>query len=407
MKMNLVHLRKIYCYFMIFLILYSADSVYSFLLAKYDHIIEIFIDIFLIIGIIKLKKIQIKKIFFSLIVMNTSLLLINFINGRGMYDVLCLIALILRSVCVCMFVMWAQIEKIPLVNYTVRLIVFIAGIYLFLYFLLNVGIIKAVPERVMLGDSLMHTYMYKYNFYYYTWEVKRSYFGVEIPLAGAFWREPGVTQIFYNFALVYYWFINKENHKKIYSVILIAGIISLGSTMGYVLLLALVVVKIWRNDIRLILFYIGLIIPIIYFALNVIAQRYGNIVASSRMLNIIQAFNSWKESPIIGKGYSAKIMYFEGILNYFVHFGILGIYPVWLVMNYLFIKKNNYSLKTKLVLFGWWFSSLINEALGYSMFFFMFYFFLITESFNEMNTVYKKSNKILKITTGVKLPFVL
>jgi len=314
------------------------------------------------------------------------MILINFVNGLIGRELFYLFALILRIFCVSVFVVWTFQKRLPLLLHAARIIVYIAGIYLILYVFYDMGILGAVPEKVVLGDSSMLLVpAHKYNFLYYSWSGTREYFGKTLPSASGFWREQGVTQIFYNFALLYFWFVNKKKSKLAYSIVLTAGILSTGSTMGYLILLGLIAVRLWRKNIWTLPVIFILIIPIIQFSFVVLSQRYGNIMASTRMINTMEAINLWRGSLLIGNGYSKDMTYWEGILNYFVHFGIFGSLPVWILVRSFLFGKNNFGMKTKIAFIGWWLASLMNEAVGYSMFFIMLYVLIVINYVSSEN----------------------
>ena len=99
--------------------------------------------------------------------------------------------------------------------------------------------------------------------------------------------------------------------------------------------------------------------------------------AESRTRNLQRAFNLINGNVLLGNGYSREYTTFYGLLNYFIHFGLLGIYPIKVFMRGL---KNNFfstGVRGKMALSVWLFASLMNEACGYTMFFIMIYMLCI------------------------------
>lgn len=383
-----IDLKKSYCYIVLVLFFYTSDSVYTYLFSESDHLIELITDFLMILVIFFLGKRLIRNIVFPVMLLGIIMCLIQIRNGLWGSDMFYIFAVILRILSVCIFTAWTVQEEIPILAYASKLILCIAGVFLVLYVLFDMGVLGIQPERVLFGnESMLLVRSLKYNFFYYSWSDPRTYFGIAIPSASGFWREPGVTQIFYNFAILYYWFIKPEENKWIYTVILIVAVFSTGSTMGYIVLIGLVAIKFWTKDFKFLIIAVAITAVLGIFALSVLGQRYGNIYQSSRMKNIMTAIDNWKSSPIIGCGYSSKLTSWEGFLNYFVNFGLFGFLPVWIVLKFVLGEK--YDIKLKAAFVCWWFLCLMNEACGYSMFFIMLYALIVMTSETSKYSVLK------------------
>lgn len=374
--------RKIYCYIILFMMFYTSDSVYTYVFWNLDHLLEIVTDFFMLILVFRLPKKRVKELIIFAFIAGSIMFLINFINGIFNQELLYLSGLVLRISSVAVFVAWVVEERIPVLSYAANLIVMIASFFLVCFVCFDLNILGVSSEVAEISYEVAHESsktmaLECYAGFYYKWDSARPLFGYLIPSVNGFWREPGVTQIFYNFALAFYWFVDTERKKVISSVILIISVILAMSTMGLLILIGLVALKILvKNK------YVKWLLPIIavgaaLVGIPVFLQRYPNVTASNRWVNLVTAIDRWKSSPIFGLGYSRDNVSWYGLINYFINWGILGVCPVLVVLRGLkqnIIVKNLYG---KLAFAGWWAASLLNEAAGYNMFFLMLYFLII------------------------------
>ncbi len=387
--------RKLYCYVILFMMFYTSDSIYTYVYWNLDHLLEIMTDFFMLVLIFRLPKKRVKEIVTFVFVVGFVMFLINLINGVFNQELFYLSGLVLRISSVAVFVAWVVEEQIPVLSYAANLIVVIASFFLvcFVCFDLNIlGISSEVAEisYEVARESSKTMALECYAGFYYKWDSARPLFGYQIPSVNGFWREPGVTQIFYNFALFFYWFIESERKKVITSIILFVSVILAMSTMGLLILIGLVALKIlMRNK------YAKWLLPMIVIGVAMIGipvflQRYPNVAVSNRWVNLVTAIDRWKLSPIFGLGYSRDNVSWYGLINYFINWGLLGACPILVIVWGLkqnIITKDIYG---KIACLGWWAASLLNEAAGYNMFFLMLYFLIV---FNTPNLFSLKSER--------------
>lgn len=390
-----INFRKIYCYVILFMMFYTSDSIYTYVFWNLDHLLEIATDLFMLLLIFCLPRKKIKEAIIFIFIVGTVMLLINFINGIFNRELFYLAGLILRIFSVSIFVAWVVEEKIPILSYAAQLIVVIAGFFLVCFICFDLRLLGISSKDVEISYDVAHENLNVmtlkcYAGFYYKYASERPLFGHLIPSVSGFWREPGVTQIFYNFALVFYWFIDIDEKKVISSIILFISVILAMSTMGLLVLIGLVALKILMKN-----KYAMRLLPVIVVGMAVIGipvflERYPNVMVSSRWNNLTIAIARWKSSPILGLGYSRDNVSWYGLINYFINWGLLGVCPILLV--FCGLKQNiiTKDLCGKLAFFGWWVASLLNEAAGYTMFFIMIYFLIVFNIQEESIMRWKK-----------------
>lgn len=161
----------------------------------------------------------------------------------------------------------------------------------------------------------------------------------------------------------------------IQEIVLVLSIISTASTMGLLILLSIGVMKIVGCGRKAkipawIFIVIGIILSVM--AILILKEKFINGVAS-RSNNIQHAIGLIKKHWIVGNGYAREYVTFYGLLNYFVHFGLLGVLPVFVYIRGLVHNVFDTDVWGNMALFIWWCGSLLNEAYGYSMFFIAIY----------------------------------
>ena len=152
---------------------------------------------------------------------------------------------------------------------------------------------------------------------------------------GPFW-EPGVFQIYINFALIFQ--IYREKKEKLWkNVILILGIISTFSTTGYICFCFIIIIyfmeqfleKIKKKYFIFLFFSIvcGILILKNSYIQNIVFSKFNSSNGSSasfliRLMDIKMYLKQWLEYPIFGQGITNS--YSNAVLNYknsqFFHF---------------------------------------------------------------------------------------
>lgn len=370
--------QKIYCYFILFMMLYTSESIYTYVFWDLDHLLEIATDLLMLAVIKDLTFKRIKSVFIHTFVISSIMLLINLVNGVVGHEIFYLFGILLRIFSVTVFTAWVVEKEIPILRCLARLIVAIAAVFFVCFLCFDLHLLGIAPREITISyvessDNTKEIIEECYLGIYYKWDSERPVFGISVPSVSGFWREPGVTQIYYNFALFYYLFLCKGK-KKIAPIILLSfSVIIAVSTMGLLILLGLFTMKIiGRNK------YTKICAPVIGAAvlalgIFVLRERYPSIAASSRGRNLLEGVNNWKTSPIYGLGYSRDSGSWYGLINYFINWGVLGIYPIIIVVRGCIRNIIAADIWSKLAFAGWWAASLLNEPVGYNMAFLMLY----------------------------------
>lgn len=188
------------------------------------------------------------------------------------------------------------------IHFILKIVLYHALLSFLCYFFLKGYLIKLYGGwgNEYVADSFYYLFFYdaeKYNF---------SLFGIEfVRNQGWFW-EPGILQIFLNILLFLEGFVVKKNKWTIF--LLIITIITTYSTTGILIMLILLILIFW-SDIRrnplVIIFAIGLLLPLFYVAETNIENKTTGERSSSfqkRYLDLVQPFAIASDYPITGVG---------------------------------------------------------------------------------------------------------
>jgi hypothetical protein len=188
------------------------------------------------------------------------------------------------------------------IHFILKIVLYHALLSFSCYFFLKGYLIKLYGGwgNEYVADSFYYLFFYdaeKYNF---------SLFGIEfVRNQGWFW-EPGILQIFLNILLFIEGFVVKKNKWTIF--LLIIAIITTYSTTGILIMLILLILIFW-SDIRrnplVIIFAIGLLLPLFYVAeTNIENKTIGERSSSfqKRYLDLVQPFAIASDYPITGVG---------------------------------------------------------------------------------------------------------
>lgn len=235
------------------------------------------------------------------------------------------------------------------IRYFVQAIIFTSIISTILYLFIVLGI--SIPYT---GTTLgTNTIWYLENF---TFD-GRGFFGIRN--AGIFW-EPGMYQIYLNFAIIYLLYSGTEWHKKLKKYLIAYLVIAIGttySTSGYVLCAALIVYYILAyrkvNLKKIVLIILGVILAI--YAAPLILNNINNKLSVGNSFNyryndIYIGVKLILKHPIWGYGINSDMYYqyhsistgvlrgnSNGIMNILIYFGFIGL-PIYF---YCFTKTIN------------------------------------------------------------------
>tara|TARA_B110000003_G_scaffold274479_1_gene314553 strand:+ start:78 stop:1295 length:1218 start_codon:yes stop_codon:yes gene_type:complete len=188
------------------------------------------------------------------------------------------------------------------IHFILKIVLYHALLSFLCYFFLKGYLIKLHGGwgNEYVADSFYYLFFYdveKYNF---------SLFGIEfIRNQGWFW-EPGILQIFLNILLFIEGFVVKKNKWTIF--LLIITIITTYSTTGILIMLILLILISWsyiRRNPLVIIFAIGLLLPLFYVAETNIENKTTGERSSSfqkRYLDLVQPFAIAIDYPITGVG---------------------------------------------------------------------------------------------------------
>ena len=374
------NLKIAYAYFIIFSILYICDSIYTVIWFRYDHAIEITTDILMCIPFFFLQRQNIIRLFKCWGGLSVLICVFTLFSGLPQGEIFYLLGLIIRVVSVSIFITWSAENKIDIFKASANTIFVIACFFLICYIGFDLGVLgiegKIISINIPTGTSFKSTDFTCFCNFYFRWDnVARPVLGMPITRANGFFRECGEYQIFLNFALLYYWFIEQEKRNLIKEIILVLSVISTASTMGILILLCLGVLKIMRQCKKTKMpswVFIVICAVLAIMALLVLKEKFSNGVVS-RSNNLQHALDLIKAHWVVGNGYAREYKTFYGLLNYFVHFGLLGVLPVYIYIRGLLHNAFNTDIWGNFALFVWWCSSLLNEAYGYDMFFIAIY----------------------------------
>ena len=371
--------KKIYIYIILLLIIISDCSVYSY---KYRNILSLVMMISILPIILFERKIITKKviIYSSFISIFVFSYLLYFKLNYGVT----MISYMIRWIIILWFIDFCIAAHINIIKKTSQLILGITIIELFLFILINILNIP-VSYQIINYNGLEPQKMYLGIFFN---GPNMFVFNRLVERFQAFFWEPGVYQIFLNFSLLYYIFIESKNKlKKVF--ILLLAIIFTYSTIAYIIAIIIVIIKILsllkgkkiKKGIKILILYfipIILIIGIIVIGKILISkinayENYGNISYNVRLDDTIDCISKFLDNPILGSGFfNYKILKMGGSVNGLaivlyqtgiIGFLILILIPVFRINRVLRPKYGVYFTSAFTV---WIILSLFNEPISYS-----------------------------------------
>ena len=367
-KVNKIKIKEIYIYFILVLIFYTSGSIYNFVFYNLNEKIKFIFCICASLSIFVCSRKEIHSLF--VFIAGSLFLVLWAILGNAYLDNI--FTTFIRILSVYIFLLFCENKKIDILEYLYKVIFLIAIIYLIAWMLFDYGpfskfgtsLVVEINKNMGYESSGKWIYTNFFNIYF-RWKNERKVLGMTIYASnGPFW-EPGLYQIYLNFALWYGLLHQKKiNYLKI--IILIIAVISTTSTTGIFLLFIILGVffykKMEKKTAVCFLIPIGLVLYKIFtYVWN---EKMINSLTNiqSRYNDTIFLVEKCLEHPIFGNG-MGNTPAFNALLLYVVDFGILGFVLFLFYILKLFTDKNE--LAQKIVLTFWLILSLINEPIGY------------------------------------------
>lgn len=365
--------KKVYVFIVVFLFLYTSDSIYTYVFFKYDHAIEILADLLMLMTVFVLdKKVVLRVIGYDLAI-SLLLLLVASISYKST-EYLFLGAMLLRLISVSLFVQWCYFQKIDFLGILCTIVFFMAVFFLLCYVFFDLGLSGISPQMVNVagfnGAESRKSIYGCYCGFYYRWDFSRRMLGYRVMACNGFFREVGVYQIYLNFALYWYMFAQQGYKKRI--IVLIMALVSTFSVMGWLVFAVMVAMKLLKRTRLGVSLGVVAFVTISFMMYSVLNDKFMH-YTRGRQGNIAIAFEWIKQGGLMGNGYNRNYTSWYGILNYFIHFGIAGIVPVLFFICGTIRGALGTNIKSVIAIVGWWGLCLMNEAAGYNMFFIALY----------------------------------
>jgi hypothetical protein len=392
--MQIVHkLKSSYIYIYLFLILYSTAGIFS---QKYPLIINI---IFIILTIPTIPSL-LKRKFIVFIGISLSLFfLINYLNYPE--TVTNLFGFIVRFILVLSFVIYCYDKNIPIFKILSKTVFFIACYSLITYVIFDTfSIIE--PSRVeVVNTKPYHVYL---GFHYH-WQ-HANWYGTLIARNNSIFWEPGVYQIFLNFALLYNLFFNQNKNLFTFTnIVLLLSIATTLSTTGIAVACVILFFKFMGKSKS----YFGTIIKfmmfpaifsiVVYFLKYVIKQKfeYGVTSVNLRTDDLLYGFYTFLEKPILGWGFwnfsgyeqfTGTIKNSNGLIFLLFQLGVVG-FSFYFFFIFVISKRilKQYSLRGAILFVIYIFASMANEPISYNNYIILFLCLGIYLFLNNKKTV--------------------
>lgn len=378
MSLKLTNLKMGYHYFYAFLIIYSTAGILS---QKYPGIINLIMVLLTLPYIFSLLN---KKyiIFLSLFIPAFfSSYYLNYNESLG--D---LLGFIIRSLLVLSFVAFCFNKKLPLLTILSNVMVIISCYSLITYFIFDWFSIISPSGTEEINSKPYERYL---GFHYH-WQTA-NWYGYLVPRNNSIFWEPGVYQIFLNFSVIIFLFLNNESKnvkKKLF--FLFVSVISTLSTTGIILSCTIVFLKLINKSksklasiVKITTFpivIVGLVGLSIYVAFQKIT--YGVTSTSLRTEDLYYGFKTFQDKPLLGWGfsnfsgyetYTGTTMNSNGLIFVLFNLGILGfsVYIV-LLLGIVYGLLKEYGWRAALVFFIYIVVSMANEPISYNNYIILF-----------------------------------
>lgn len=363
--------KKIYSYIYIFFTIFASGIINQ----HYNYFMK-YIILLLSIPFL-MEYLKHKKIVIYTIPVIVILILINYVNFSE--NIIDFIMYIVRMICFIGYILWCRNNDIDLLKQIFNTIIAITIYSTITYILLD--FLSIAPyKNIVVNDKPYRVFFgWHYHWQFVNW------YGVLIPRNNSIFHEPGMYQIFLNYALVYMFFISNEkiNFKKF--IIVVANLASTFSTTGMILGIFIMMIKFSTrkfnnfllNSIKItifpILFILGICIS--YYILNQKIQ-YGVTSYNLRTMDFVNGITLFLQKPITGWGYmnldilldfSGSTKNSNGLFLMLYQFGLVGI-CILVVKMYGFLKgySSKFSITSSIVIIIYFIVSNMNEPIYYS-----------------------------------------
>lgn len=361
-----------YAYLMVLWIMLSSEAIYAHVYPWWDNTFKILVVLFGIGSIAWLRVEQAKKLIVYFTMLSIILLLWT-IGGATVVHVLTILAKLVPIIFFCCAMKNKNVDLIRIVYSTIYYLVVLSLIFFILFDLNLLGI---APTRYIW--ELDNGYQYIYTNYlgiYFRWHRTRSVLGINMISANGIWHEPGAYQIYANLGLFFALFTySSEKKSKCKAVVFTLAVISSTSTMGLLLMAVLYFIhfgkkiSIWKI---IVIIIAGCLVT--FFSVFLLAEKMGTANWLDRTGNWAKGFSYILKSPIFGYDIGNAPLY-SGFLSYFVLFGILGCYPVFVFLKGVW-KRNVFGQRSidKIAISAWYILSMMNENYAYFSVIFLIY----------------------------------
>lgn len=386
-------LSKVYLYCICIFILYSCDSVYSYVYGSSDNIVEFLVLSLMFSLAIKIKWNKKKLNFLCKSGLLSLFIFIHYIynysKGNDHLYVLLLIVRLLATTCL---MIWSYERKYNIWQIFSNIVFYIALIYLICYLVFDIGPLNKFGEikSIYIQSQDRYSMYHVFGGFYYRWDMfKRTALGsLYTYRVNGFFRECGVYQIYLNFALIIELF-TREKINKLKILILSLSVLTAGSTMGYLVYAFIVSAKLFSQKMARKTLVVPIIGVLLVLSYRILMFKFDSGAADNRIFNVNNATTLVRMFWPVGQGYSASNISYYGILNYLIHFGIFGLFPLFVVFRTT-LNKYNDNFWMGIAFLGWWIGSVANEACGYNIFFVMTIVFCL---YRRRNDEYKKQEE--------------
>lgn len=378
---------EVYIYVVLLFTFYTSGFIYNFVFWDLNWTIKIIQILLIAGGFIVFEKEDFEKITFFVI--GEFCLGIWALLGNA--EITTYLKFVLRLTFLYCFYLYGRKKNICLSAYIYRLCVAIAVMYFAAWLLFDMGpfsnLGKLIDVVIEIKEGEIRRWQYTdFLHIYYRWKNERRILGFTIMASnGPFW-EPGLYQIYLNFALYYELFRKKTNRKT--AGFLICAVLTTTSTTGIFLLIIILTGWLFSRcgkKMRKILAVplgLGGLGMILFVWIEKTTYSAGNV--SARLSDLLILLEKIAAHPITGNGMGNQGA-FNALFLYLADFGILALIGIAIFCHRIMRHKGDFI--SKLVLIAWLALSLMNEPVGYHSLFCLILILLYTgETENSLTT---------------------
>ena len=383
--------NKIYIYICLLFLFYTSGAIYNYVYDEYNGMIKAIAIALFSFGIIHIKKNRLSYLLYCLICI--IIIGIFCLIAGGSMEMYMKVAI--RIVSVFIFFLYCSQNKYDILEILYSFIIVIAVFFLICWLLFDIGPFVSIGKRILINTyeqsgRTYNLYFTNYLNIYYRWHDIRSIFGLSFNSCNGPFSEPGLYQIWLNFALWYGLFIKKDSIKRI--TILVVAIVSTTSTMGAFILVGIIGIYVYSSGGKRAKLFsmIPLVLGVAIIFLYLWKERMSRIESmTSRIGEIPMLINGIIRHPIFGNG-MGSIETTNGFLVYLFDMGLLGACFITLWLRKILISKVDISIRIVIILWG--VLSLFNEPVCYNNLF-LFMIFVLYFKIGNMSIDEIKNNK--------------